>query len=60
MKIANTQRPITSEGGEPELLFMGSACYLILFNICVKFYENMSGGFKVMDWTRKLLTHKGQ
>ena len=29
-------------------------------NICVKFHENMSSGFKIMEWTRKLLTHKGQ
>ena len=25
-------------------------------NICVKFHENMSSGFKVMELTRKLLT----
>ena len=30
------------------------------FNICVKFHENMSSGFKLMERTRKLLTHKGQ
>ena len=30
------------------------------FNICVKFHENMSSGFKLMEQTRKLLTHKGQ
>ena len=29
-------------------------------NICVKFHENMSSGFKIMEWTQKLLTHKGQ
>ena len=29
-------------------------------NICVKFHENMSSGIKVMEQTRKLLTHKGQ
>ena len=29
-------------------------------NICVKFHENMSSGFKIMERTRKLLTHKGQ
>ena len=29
-------------------------------NICVKFHENMSSGFKVMQRTRKLLIHKGQ
>ena len=36
-----------------------SACCLMVFNICVKFHENMSSGFKVMEQTRKLLTHKG-
>ena len=25
-------------------------------NICVKFHENMSSSFKVMEWTQKLLT----
>ena len=31
----------------------------MVFNICVKFHENMSSGFKVMERTQKLLTHKG-
>ena len=39
---------------------MSSACRLIVFNVCVKFHENMSSGFKVMERTGKLLTHKGQ
>ena len=59
-EIANTQRAITQKVGNPELLFMCSARRLMLFNICVKFHENMSSGFKVMEETRKLLTHKGQ
>ena len=29
-------------------------------NICVKFRENMSSGFKIMERTQKLFTHKGQ
>ena len=30
-------------------------------NICVKFHDKkMSSGFKIMERTRKLLTHKGQ
>ena len=29
-------------------------------NICDKFHENMSSGFKVMERKRKLLTHNGQ
>ena len=39
---------------------MCSACRLMVFNVYMKFHENMSSGFKVMEQTRKLLTHKGQ
>ena len=60
MKIVNTQRAITPKVGKPELRFMCSARRLMVFNICVKFHENMSSRFKVMEWTRKLLTNKGQ
>ena len=60
MKIINTQRTITPKVGKPELQFMCSARHLMAFNVCVKFDENMSSGFKVMERTRKLLTHKGQ
>ena len=60
MKIVNTQRPITPEAGKPELPFMSSACCLMVLNIFVKFHENMSSSFKVMERTRKLLTHKEQ
>ena len=35
---------------------MCSAHRLMVFNVCVKFHENMSSGFKVMERTRKLLT----
>ena len=35
---------------------MYSARRLMVFNICVKFHENMSSCFKVMERTRKLLT----
>ena len=35
---------------------MCSACHLMVFNICVKFHENMSSCFKVMERTQKLLT----
>ena len=34
---------------------MCSACRLMVFNVCVKFHENMSSSFKVMERTRKLL-----
>ena len=27
----------------------------MVFNVCVKFHENMSSGFKVMEWTRKIV-----
>ena len=60
MKIVNTQTAITPKVRKPELWFLCSACGLMVFNVCVKFHENMSGGFKVMERTRKLLTHKGQ
>ena len=59
-KIVNTQRAITPKVGKPELQFMCSALPLMVFNICVKFYEIISCCFKVMEQTQKLLTHKGQ
>ena len=45
MKIINTQRAITPKAGKPELKFMCSARRLMMFNVCVKFHENMSSGF---------------
>ena len=59
-KIVNTQRAITPKVGTPELWFLCSACRLMMFNVCVKFHENMSSGFKVMERLQKLLPHKGQ
>ena len=56
MKIVNTQREITPEVENPELQFIRSARRLMVFNVCVKFHENMSSGFKVMERTRELLT----
>ena len=56
MAIFNIQRAITLKVGNQELRFMCSACHLMVFNICVKFHENMSSGFKVMERTQKLLT----
>ena len=58
-KTVNTQRAITPKVGKSELRFMCSARRLMVFNVCMKFHENMSMGFKVMEQTRKLLTHKG-
>ena len=43
--MVNTQRAITPKVGKPELRFMCSAFPLMVFNICVKFYENMSSPF---------------
>ena len=59
-KYVNTQRAITPKVGKQELRFMCSARPLMVFIVCVKFHENMSSGFKVMERTRKLLIHKGQ
>ena len=56
MKIVNTQRAITPKVEKSELRFMCSARRLMVFNVCVKFHENVSGGFKVMERTQKLLT----
>ena len=59
-KNFNTQRAITQKVRKPELRFMFSALRLIMFKVCVKFHENMSSSFKIMERTRKLLTHNGQ
>ena len=56
MAIFNIQRAITLKIGKQELRFMCSACRLMVFNICVKFHENMSCGFEVMERIQKLLT----
>ena len=56
MAIFNIQRIITLKVEKPELRFMCSACHLMVFNISVKFHENMSSGFKVMERTQILLT----
>ena len=34
---------------------MCSACQLMVFNVCVKFHENVSSGFKVMEQIRKIV-----
>ena len=74
MKIVNTQRAHThtekTKTIYPTAYFIyrgynqryGSCVLHVVswFNICVKFHENMTSGFKIMEQTRKLLTHKGQ
>ena len=37
---------------------MCSALRLMVFNICVKFHENVSRGFKVMERTQKIVNTK--
>ena len=59
-KLLTHKGKITPKVRKPELQFMCSAYRLMVFNVCVKFHENMSSSFKVMERTRKLLTHKGQ
>ena len=56
MAIFDIQRAITLKVGKQELRSMCSVRRLIVFNICVKFHENMSSAFKVMERTRNLLT----
>ena len=43
--IYKVQRAITPEVGKQNLLFLCSACCLIMVNISVKFLENISNGF---------------
>ena len=50
-KIVNTQSAITPKVGKLELRLMCSARPLMVFNICVKFHENMSSDFKLMERT---------
>ena len=50
-KNVNTQRAITPKVRKPELRFMCSARRLMAFKVCVKFHENMSSRFKVMERT---------
>ena len=59
-KLLTHKRAKTPKEGKSELPFMCSACRLMVFKVFVKFHENMSRGFKIMEGTRKLLTHKGQ
>ena len=52
LAMFNVQRVMTPTVGKPELWFMCSARFLIVFNICVKFRENISNGIRVTEWTR--------
>ena len=53
MAIFNIQRAITLKLGKQELRLMCSACHLMVLTF-------VSSGFKIMEWTQKLSTHKGQ
>ena len=37
---------------------MCAARHLMVLNVCVKFHENMSSGFKVIEQTPKLFTQR--
>ena len=50
-KIVTTQRAITPKVGKTELWSLCSAHRLMVFNVCVKFHENMSSGLKGKEWT---------
>ena len=43
--LFSDQRAITLKIGNPELMFLCSACPLMLVNICVKFHEDSLKGF---------------
>ena len=49
MTIVKTHKTITPKVGKPELWFMRSARRLMVFNVCMKFHENMSSGFKLIS-----------
>ena len=46
-KIVNTKGN-KSKSRKTDLRFMCSACRLMVFNICVKFHENLLSNFKLM------------
>ena len=55
MAIFNIQRAITKSRKTRVTVHVSSMSSHGV-NICVKFHENMSSGFKVMEGTQKLLT----
>ena len=48
------QREITQTVLKTELLFVHSARYLMLIDICIKFREHSFSGFQVIEWKRFL------
>ena len=45
------QKDVTQKESKQELLFLHSACRLMLINICKKFHEDTMNGFKVIERT---------
>ena len=62
MAIFNIQRAITLKLGKQELRLMCSACHLMVLTFVSSFMKICfpSHFFKIMEWTQKLSTHKGQ
>ena len=52
MAMFNVQRTINQKEDTSELQFMCSAYYLMMLYICVKFFENITNGIRVMEQTR--------
>ena len=46
------KRGITKKIHKQELWFLHSACRLLVFNICMKFHEDILKSFKVIERTR--------
>ena len=54
MTMFNVQRALSLKVGKPALRFVCFACHLTVFNICLKFRENISNGIRVMERTRMI------
>ena len=52
--LTNVQKAVTTKVDRPELRCLSSAQLLFMLYICVKFHENMSIGFRVMERKRML------
>ena len=49
LNIYYVQRALTPKVGKPELLFLGSACCLMVLYTCEKFYNNISKVFNLQS-----------
>ena len=52
MTIYNVEKAITPQVGKAELWFLFAACHHMVLDISVKFHENISKGFQVIEWTQ--------